>query len=150
LATSQRAFFGAIVAGALDDKSMIFDPEPMRSCNLVPKPNDIITCEFDEFSALSAVQVIVFGISVVQLVHASTVEFEAVEESCVDEFLEGSVDGWSGNVIRRTTRGKLLNQQISVEMLVPIKYLFEKELLLRGISQSAGLQELLVAFERSH
>lgn len=129
---------------------MIFDPEPMRSCNLVPEANDIIAGEFDEFSALGAVQMIVFGISVVQLIHASTIEFEAVEESSVDEFLESSVDGWSGNVIRRTARGKLLNQQISIEMLVPIKYLFEKELLLRGISQSAGLQELLVAFEGSH
>ena len=129
---------------------MVFDAESVRSGDLISQADEFFAGEFDQLTAFGAVQVVVFGITVVQFVHASTVEFEAVEESCVYEFLEGSIDGRPRDVVIRTSRGKLFDQQIGIEVFVAVEDLFEQELFLRCISKSATLEEFLVALQRGH
>ena len=73
---------------------MVFDSESVGAGDLISQADEFFAGEFDQLPAFGAVQVVVFGIAVIQFVHASAVEFEAVEESCVNEFLEGSVDRW--------------------------------------------------------
>lgn len=129
---------------------MVFDAEAVGSGNFIPDSNEFIAGKFDELTTLGAVQVVVLGVSVVKFVHASTVEFEAMEQTCVDEFLEGSIDGWAGDVVGSTPGGELIDQQIGIEMLVSIENLFEQELFLGGVPKSTGLEELLVALQRRH
>ena len=112
---------------------------------LVTDADDLIACKFDKFPAFRAVEVIVLGVTVVQLVHAAAFEFEAVQQSGVYKFFKSSVDSWSRNVVRGAFRRQLVDQQICVEMLVAIEDLLEQKLLLGRVSQSLGLQEFLVA-----
>jgi hypothetical protein len=139
LASSERPLFGALVADALDDESMVFDAEAVGSSDFVTKPDNFIAGKFDQLSTLGAVQVVVFGVAVVEFVHASTVEFEAMEETCVDEFLEGSINGGTRDVVVRAFGGELIDKQIGIEMLVSVEDLFEQELFLGGVPESAGL-----------
>ena len=115
---------------------MISHPESVGPGYLVADTDDLIACKFDKFPAFRAVEVIVLGVTVVQFVHTAAFEFEAVQQSGVYKFFQSSVDSWSRNVVRRAFRGKLVDQQICVEMLVAIEYLFEQELLLGSVSQS--------------
>lgn len=78
---------------------MVFDAKAVGSGNFISDSNEFIAGKFDELTTLGAVQVVVFGVAVVQFVHASAVEFEAVEESCVYEFLEGSIDGRPRDIV---------------------------------------------------
>ncbi len=89
---------------------MVFDAKAVGSGNFISDSNEFIAGKFDELATLGAIQVVVFGVSVVEFVHASTVEFEAMEQTSVDEFLEGSIDGWAGDVVGRTARGELIDQ----------------------------------------
>lgn len=89
---------------------MVFYAEAVGSGDFIPDSNEFIAGKFDQLTTLGAVQVVVFGISVVKFVHASTVEFEAMKQTCVDEFLEGSIDGWAGDVVGRAPRGELIDQ----------------------------------------
>lgn len=150
LAPSDGSLFGAGIADALDDQAVVFDSESVGAGDLVSQTDEFFAGEFDQLPAFGAVQMVVFGIAVIQFVHASAIEFEAVEESCVNEFLEGSVDSWPRDVVIRTSRGELFDQQIGVEMLVSVEDLIEQELFLRGISQSATLEEFLIAFQGGH
>lgn len=126
---------------------MVFDSESVGTGDLISQADEFFAGEFDQLSAFGAVQVIVFGIAVIQFVHASAVEFEAVKESCVYEFLEGSINSWPRDIIVGASRGELFDQQIGIEMLVSVEDLIEQELFLRRISQTAALEEFLVAFQ---
>lgn len=129
---------------------MVFDSESVGAGDLIPQSNEFLAGEFDQLSAFGAVQVVVFGVAVVQFVHASAVEFEAVEESCVYEFLEGSVDGRPRDIVIRASRGELFDQQIGIEMFVSVEDLIEQEFFLRRISQPAALEEFLVSLQGGH
>ena len=136
LASREGAFLGALVAGSLDNKPVISHTESVGPSYLVADTDDLIACKFDKFPAFSAVEVIVLGVTVVQLVHAAAFEFEAVQQSGVYKFFKSSVDSWSRNVVRRAFGRKLVDQQICVEMLVAIEDLFEQEFFLGSVSQS--------------
>ena len=150
LAPSDGSLFGAGIADALDDKAVVFDSESVGAGDLISQADEFFAGEFDQLPAFGAVQVVVFGIAVIQFVHASAVEFEAVEESCVNEFLEGSVDRWPRDIVVRATRGELFDQQIGIEMFVSVEDLIEQKLFLRRISKSAALEEFLVALQGGH
>jgi hypothetical protein len=150
LAPADGSLFGAGIAGALDDEAVVFDSESVGAGDLIPQLDDFFAGKFDQLSAFGAVQVVVFGIAVVQFVHASAIEFEAVEESCVYEFLEGSIDGRPRDIVIRASRGKLLDQQIGVEMFVSVEDLIEQKLFLRRVSQPTALEEFLVALQGGH
>lgn len=89
---------------------MVFYAEAVGSGDFIPDSNEFIAGKFDQLTTLGAVQVVVFGVSVVKFVHASTVEFEAMEQTCVDEFLEGSIDSWTRDVVGSAPRGELIDQ----------------------------------------
>lgn len=150
LAPSDGTLFGAGIADALDDQAVVFDSESVGAGDLISQADEFFAGEFDQLPAFGAVQVVVFGIAVIQFVHASAVEFEAVEESCVNEFLEGSVDRWPRDIVVRATRGELFDQQIGIEMFVSVEDLIEQKLFLRRISKSAALEEFLVALQGGH
>jgi len=150
LAPADGSLFGAGIADALDDKAVIFDSESVGAGDLISQSDEFFAGEFDQLSAFGAVQVVVFGVAVVQFVHASAIEFEAVEESCVYEFLEGSIDGRPRDIVIRASRGELVDQQIGIKMFVSVEDLIEQELFLRRISQPAALEEFLVALQGGH
>lgn len=150
MAPADGSLFGAGIADALDDEAVVFDSESVGAGDLIPQSDDFFAGKFDQLSAFGAVQVVVFGVAVVQFVHASAVEFEAVEESCVYEFLEGSIDGRPRDIVIRASRGKLVDQQIGVEMFVSVEDLIEQKLFLRSVSQPAALEEFLVALQGGH
>jgi len=79
LATTERSFLSAGVAGPLNDESMVFDPEPMSTSDFVAKSNKFLACKLDQLSTLGAVEVVVFGITVIEFVHATAVEFKAMQ-----------------------------------------------------------------------
>lgn len=118
---------------------MVFDAKSVRSCDLVAKANDFIAGKLDQLPALGAIEVVVLGVPVVELVHAATVQFESVQKARVDELLEGSIYCRSGDVVRRSARGELLDEQICIEMLVPIEDLFEQKFLLQCVPKAPSL-----------
>lgn len=150
MASADGSLFGAGIADALDDQAVVFDSESVGAGDLVSQADEFFAGEFDQLPAFGAVQVVVFGIAVIQFVHASAVEFEAVEESCVYEFLEGSVDRWPRDIVLRASRGELFDQQIGIEVFVSVEDLIEQELFLRRITQAAAFEEFLVAFQGGH
>lgn len=93
---------------------------------------------------------IVFGIAVVQLVHASAVQFEPMQQPRIHELLEGSIDRGARNVVRVPPRRKLIDQLVGVKVGVTVEYLLEQEAFLLRIAETPGLQKLLVASQRSH
>jgi hypothetical protein len=73
LAAAQGSFLGALVADALDDKTMILDAKAVGSGNFVSESNNFVAGKFDQLPTLGAVLVVVFWVTVVEFVHAPTV-----------------------------------------------------------------------------
>lgn len=112
---------------------MVADPKPVSPCNFIANLDDLFTGELDQFPALGTVQVVVFGISVIEFIHASPVEFEAMQESCVDELSKRAVDSGSGHVVGCTLGGELIDELVGVEVFMPIEDLFEQVFFLVGV-----------------
>jgi len=150
LPAAYRSFLGALVANALDDESVVANPKPVGSSDFIADFDDLFAGELDQFPALGTVQMVVFGISIVEFIHAPAVEFEAVKQPGVDELTKGAIDGGAGHVIRATLGGKLIDQLIGIEVLMPIEDLFEQILFLVGIPKASRLKELFIASQRGH
>ena len=67
---------------------MVANPKPVGSSDFIADFDDLFAGELDQFPALGTVQMVVFGISIVEFIHASAVEFEAVKPD--DESLTGT------------------------------------------------------------
>ena len=158
LPAAYRSFLSALVANALDDKSVVANSKPVGSSDFIADFDDLFAGELDQFPALGTVQMVVFGISIVEFIHASAVEFEAVKQPGVDELTKGAIDGGAGHVIRATLGDivrlafgwQLIDQLIGIEVLMPIEDLFEQILFLVGIPKPSRLKELFIASQRGH
>ena len=112
---------------------MVSHAKPVGSSDFIADFDDLFAGELDQLPALGTVQMIVFGISILELIHTSAVEFEAVKQPGVDELTKGSINGGTGHIIRASLGGKLIDQLIGIEVLVPIEDLFEQILFLIGV-----------------
>ena len=63
----------------MDDETVVFDPEPMSASDLVAKSNNFLAGKLDQLSTLGAVEVVVFRVSVIEFVHAASIEFKAMQ-----------------------------------------------------------------------
>jgi len=129
---------------------VVANPKPVSSRYFIAYFDDLFAGKLYQFAALRTVQVVVFRISIIKLVHTSPVEFETVEQPSVDELAKGAIDRWSGDIIRCALGGELIDQLVGIEVLVPIEDLFEQVLFLVGVPQPARLKKLLVASQGSH
>lgn len=111
----------------------------MGSRDFIADFDNLFAGELDQLPALGTVQMVVFGISVIELIHASPVEFETVKQSRVDELTKGSINCGAGHIIRVALGGKLIDQLVSIEVLMPIEYLLEQILLLVGVPKPSRL-----------
>lgn len=129
---------------------MVADTETMIASDLVSNLYQCVARELDQPTAGRTVEVIVFGITVVQLIHASAVQFEPMQQPRINELLEGSIDRGARNVVLVPPRRKLIDEVVGVKVGVTVEYLLEQEAFLLRIAKTPGLQKLLVASQRSH
>lgn len=121
LPTTLRTLFGAFVAGALDNKTMIASPKSVLLCNGIPNLQNIGTRELDQLPAFSAIQMIVLRVTVVMLVDTSSVQFESIQQTSIGKFSQRSVYRRPGNVVGFPLGRKVLHQLIRVKMLMTIE-----------------------------
>lgn len=67
--------------------------------DFVAETEEGVALEFDEGLALFAVEVIMLWVAIIMFVDAASIEFKTAQETGVDKFFEGAVDGGSGDVV---------------------------------------------------
>lgn len=119
----------------------------MLFCDFVAETEEGIALEFDEGLALFAVEVIMLWVAIVMFVDTASIEFKASQETGVDEFFEGTVDGGSGDVVGCAFGGKLFDELIGIEVFVVGEDAFDEELALFGVPEAAALEVFLEPFD---
>jgi hypothetical protein len=122
----------------------------MEFCNGFSDLQQFRASEFDQLPTFCAVQVVVLGISIVMLINAATVQFKPIQQTSIDELSQGSIDSWPRDIVRGTFGRELFHELIGVKMLVPIKYLLNKEFSLFRIAEAFTLQILFKTLKWSH
>lgn len=89
------------------------------------------------------------GVTVIVLVDASSIEFKTSQQSCVDEFLECPIDSWAADVVVITLARQLIDQLISIKMLVSAEDLFDQKHFLLSLPQATAKQVLFESLDRS-
>ncbi len=93
--------------------------------------------------ALDAIEMIVLWVTIIVFIHASTIEFKAAKQPCVDEFVESPVNRGAAYVILLPLSRQLVDQLIGIEVLVSTKNLFHQKASLLRFSQTSTAQILL-------
>jgi hypothetical protein len=125
LTTAFGTEFGAFVASSFDDESMIASPKSVNFCDRFSDLQQFRAREFDQFPAFCAVQMVMLGVPVVVFVDTATVQFETIQQAGIDELAQGSIDSWSGDIVRGALGRELFHQLIGVKMFVAIENLFD-------------------------
>ena len=133
----------ALATDTLDDHSVAGHAKPLLKGDLVTQLHQLIALELDQFSTSCAVEMVMLGITIVQLIDGAPIELEALQKSGIDEFTEGSIDRRGTDVIFLAPPRQAVDQLISVEMLVLLENGVNQKLALTSLPESAGLQILL-------
>jgi hypothetical protein len=121
---------------------MVVDPETMFRTHAIDQFSEQIALKLNQAATLGAVQMIMLRIPIIVLIDSAAVELETVQKTRIDEFFERPVNSRLADVILMTLAGKVLNQRVSVKVLVPRENLLDEKSSLLRLAQATALQVL--------
>jgi len=138
----------AVGADAGDEHAVALDEELMFPGHRVADPLQLGAVELDQGVAHLAVEVIVAGVAVVVLVHATAAQRHLPQQARLDQLAQRAVDGGPADLALGDQFPQVVDELFGVEVIVVAEHLFDDHPPLLGDALAAGLQELRKALRR--
>src|SRR5262245_49232996 len=123
-------------AGATDEQRVAACVEAVFAAHHLERLFQGRTLEFDHLAAGAALEVFVLRVAVIVLVALARPQFQLAQQSGIDQFLEGAVDGGAAGLIAALLQR--VDELIGVEVVVLLEDVVDQIALLFGVALRPG------------